>query len=135
MRAYHGELLSLRSSLETQLSSLEEALRTMGAGGVAPAGARRGRPPGSGKKRGPKPKAARRGPGRPPGSGMRAGSLKEFIVNVLRQGSGPMTPREIAKAVKSSGYKTKAADLTKAVSNALPGMKMISKAGRGLYKA
>lgn len=131
MRAYHGALMSQRESLDSQISSLEDALLNMGA---ATSGARRGRPPGSGK-RGPKPTAARRGPGRPPGSGTRAGSLKDFIVKVLRQRSGPMSPREIATAVKSSGYKSKAADLTKAVSNALPKLKSVSKAGHGLYKA
>ena len=66
---------------------------------------------------------------------MRAGSLKESILKVLRQRSRPMSPREIATAVKSSGYKTKSADLTKAVSNALPLMNMVGKAGRGLYRA
>lgn len=135
MRAYHSELLSQRSSIDSQISTIEEALSAMGAGSASrPTGARRGRPPGrtSSARKG---KVGRRGPGRPPGSGMRAGSLKDSIVKVLRGTTRALTPREIASAVKSSGYKTKAKDLTKAVSNALPTMKMISKAGRGLYKA
>jgi len=129
MRDYHGSLVTQRSTLESQISSIEGALNTMGASTGGGMSGRRGRPAG---RRGGARK--RRGPGRPAGRGMREGSLKDSILKVLRQRSRPMTPREIATAVKSSGYKTKSADLTKAVSNALPGMTMVGKAGRGLYR-
>ena len=67
--------------------------------------------------------------------GARAGSLKDRIVKVLRQRTKPMTPKDIAAAVRNAGYKTKAKDLTKAVSNALPEMKMVKRVDRGLYSA
>ena len=72
--------------------------------------------------------------GRPPGRGARPGSLKSFILRVLRQRSRPMSPRDIATGVTKLGYKSKAKDLTKAVSNSLPELKRIKKVGVGLYK-
>jgi hypothetical protein len=35
--------------------------------------------------------------------------------------------------VVRAGYKTKAKDLTKAISNVLPELKMVKKVGRGMY--
>lgn len=133
MQTAHGELAAQRDALDAQLSILEQAISTMGAP-IASGGARRGgfgggrrvgRPVGSG--------GARRG--RPVGSGMRSGSLKSAIISVLQKTSRAMSPREIATAVKNSGYPTKSKDLTKAVSNALPDLKMVKKVGRGMYQA
>ncbi len=135
MRAYHGALVSQRSSLETQISSIENALMSMGAiGAGAPSGARRGRPPGK-RKAGRKGGVAGRKPGRPVARASRDGSLKDTIVKVLKQRKRAMAPREIAAAVRSTGYTSKAKDLTKAVSNALLGLKTVTKQGRGLYRA
>lgn len=127
MVAYRNSLVSQRDSLDAKISSIDNALLEMGApsgGGRRPAGRGPGRPRKSGAGR----------PGRPRGAGFRAGSLKESVVKVLRQSARAMSPREIASAVKASGYKTKASDLTKAVSNALPNLKMVKRARRGFYK-
>jgi hypothetical protein len=131
MEAYRSALVSQRESLDAQISSIDVALHEMGAthgragGGRRPTGRGPGRPRKSGAGR----------PGRPRlGGGFRAGSLKDYIVNVLRQNARAMAPGEIASAVKSAGYKTKATDLTKAVSNALPNLKMVRRARRGFYK-
>ena len=67
------------------------------------------------------------------GAGAREGSLKSLIVKVLGRRSTPVTPKEIASKVMLSGYKSRAKDLTKAVSNALPGIKAIKKVGFGMY--
>ena len=58
-----------------------------------------------------------------------------MIVKVVRQSKKPLSPREIAGAVVKAGYKTKAKDLTKAVSNALPEMKSVKRMGFGKYAA
>ncbi|MHC4695735.1 MAG: hypothetical protein ACYTFA_03215 [Planctomycetota bacterium] len=46
-----------------------------------------------------------------------------------------MSPNAIATAVAKSGYKSKAKDLAKAVSNSIPELKSVKKVGFGLYKA
>ena len=125
MRAYYGELTAQRSSLDAEIGAIETAMSAMG--GAAP-------------KRSTRPKArggARRPgrPGRPPRAPRagRTGSLKEAIVNVLSQRRTPLSPRDLAGAVVRAGYKTKAKDLTKAISNVLPELKMVKKVGRGMY--
>ena len=117
MRAYHAELTTMRGSLDSQINAIESAMSAMG-GLQAKAAPRRGRPPG---------RTTRRAG--------RAGSLKESIVNVLRTQRTAMSPRELSSAVVRAGYKTKAKDLTKAISNILPQLKMIKKVGRGMYQA
>ena len=115
MQAYLGELSRRRVALDAELTAITGALKAMGTKtSPATAGA---------------PKR-----GRPPGRGTRPGSLKSFIVRVLRQRSRPMSPRDIATGVTKLGYKSKAKDLTKAVSNSLPELKSIKKVGFGLYK-
>ncbi|MCH9003572.1 MAG: hypothetical protein IIC02_13450, partial [Planctomycetes bacterium] len=52
---------------------------------------------------------------------------------VLEHQSTPATPKEIASKVLRSGYQSRAKDLTKAVSNALPELKRIKKVGFGKY--
>ena len=68
------------------------------------------------------------------GSGGREGSLKSYMVKILRQRSRPMSPRDIAARIVKAGYKSKAKDLTKAVSNALPQLRGVKKVGFGMYK-
>ncbi|MFQ5591924.1 MAG: hypothetical protein ACE5HE_12230 [Phycisphaerae bacterium] len=116
MQSYLGELHQQRATIDAEANAITLALQTMRASTTAAA-----RVPGR--------------PGRPPGrSAGRTGSLKNYILRVLRQRSGPMSPRDIATAVVQSGYKSKARDLTKAVSNTLPGLKSVKKVGFAKYK-
>ena len=114
IQAYHESLLARRDQIDLELSALGGALSALGGAAARPA--RVGAP-----KRGRK------------GSGAREGSLKSYIVKVLERQSTPATPKEIASKVLRSGYKSRAKDLTKAVSNALPELKKIKKVGFGKY--
>lgn len=118
MQAYHGNLMAERDSLDAQIDAFARAMETLGTATPAKATRRRGA-----KKL-----------GRPRGSGARPGSLKDHIVRVLRQTSRPMGPRDIGASVKKAGFKTKAKDITKAVSNTLPTLKGIKKVGFGMYQ-
>lgn len=149
MEAYRDTLIMQRSNIERRLEGLQNALSAMGSssnsGFSAPSsssftGKRRGRPPGSGRKaqtggahsgRGASTGGAGRR-GRQPG---RPGSLKQMIIQVLRQRSQPHTPQEIADGVVKAGYKTSSNNLTKSVSNTLPQLSEVKKVGRGLYQA
>ncbi len=123
LRSFHGELAAQQEALNGQMAAVGSAIEAMGAT-PAPARARVGRPAGAGPGR----------PGRPKGSGGRPGSLKDFMMRVLKQTSRPLSPKEIASNIVRAGYKTKAKDLTKAVSNALPQLKGIKKMGFGQYR-
>ena len=114
IQAYHESLLARRDQIDLEISALGGALSALGS--TSPRPARAGAP-----KRGRK------------GSTGREGSLKNYIVKVLERQSTPATPKEIAAKVLRSGYKSKAKDLTKAVSNALPELKKIKKVGFGKY--
>lgn len=116
MRDHHGELLAQRTSLDAQIDAFARAIETIGA---APSRATRR----TGKKR-----------GRPAGPVGRTGSLKDYIVRVLRQSSKPMSPRDIGAGVRKAGFKTKAKDLSKAVSNTLPDLKNVKRVGFGVYQ-
>jgi len=115
MKVYHADLTAMRSSLDAQIGAIEAAMEAM---------------TGIQAKAAPRPK--RRAPVRGRG---RAGSLKDSVVGVLRKHRTPMSPRELSSAVVRAGYKTKAKDLTKAISNILPQLKMVKKVGRGMYRA
>ena len=128
MASYQNYLSAQRESLDAKIDAVAEAMRALGASAPARAGRKPGRKPG--------PKPGRK-PGRPAGkrkSGARAGSLKDFIVRVLGQTTRPMSPSDIGSRVKSAGFKTKAKDLTKAVSNVLPTIKKIKRVGFGQYQ-
>ncbi len=114
IQAYHETLLAKRDQIDRELSALGGALSALGSTGVAS----------------PKVGFAKRGRR---GPGAREGSLKSFIVKILERQSSAATPKEIASKVLRSGYKSKAKDLTKAVSNALPELKKIKKVGFGMY--
>jgi len=115
MKAYHADLAAMRSSLNAQIDAIEVAMEAM---------------TGIQAKSAPQRRAPTRGRGRPG----RAGSLKDSVVNVLRKHRTPMSPRDLSSAVVRAGYKTKAKDLTKAISNILPQLKMVKKVGRGMYR-
>ncbi len=65
---------------------------------------------------------------------MRPGSLKVFMVDVLKKTPKAMSPKDIAKAVLKSGYKSKSQNLVRAVSNALPDLKGLKRLGHGQYR-
>lgn len=143
MQSYRDSLLLQRSQIEQRLDVLQNAMTAMGSGSIAgysgrgpsrgsvSGGKRRGRPPGS-KNR---PRNSKSGGGAP-GKGRRGrpGSLRQMIVQVLRQRSQPHSPQEITSAVMKAGYKTKSDNLTKSVSNTLPQLAEVRKVGRGLYQ-
>ena len=117
MQSHHSELLAHRSSLDAQIDAFAQAMKTIGA--TTPTSVTRP----TGKKR-----------GRPVGSVGRPGSLKNYIVRVLRQTSKPMSRQEIGKLVKKAGFKTKSKDLTKAVGNTLPSLKKVRRVSYGKYQ-
>ena len=117
MRAYQGELNDQRTSLDAQLDAVARAMEGFGA--PAPTGRT--------------PRAVRK-QGRSVAAIGRTGSLKSYIVRVLGQRSTPLSPQGIGMRVKRAGYKTKAKDLTKAVSNALPEIRTVKRVGRGKYQ-
>ncbi len=139
MRAYHGKLVVQRADLDSQIEGIEAAMGAMGGSASRMAGVRRRRKATGAKRkragagRRGRPKAAKAG--RRASRGARPGPLRERIVRVLRQRSKPMSPKGIASAVKATGYKSKAKNLTKAVSNTLPKIKAVKKVGRGMYRA
>ncbi len=116
LRAYNAELTARCAAVDTQLRAVDAAI---GALGAAPARAS-SRP------------AKRRARG---AGGGRAGSLKTYILKVLRQLSTPQSPRQIATRVVKAGYRSKAKDLAKAVGNALPETKGVKRVGFGEYRA
>ncbi len=140
MEAYRDSLLLQRSNIDRRLEGIQTAMSAMGSpsfssyssGGAKYAGKRRGRPPGSGQKARTSGSVGGAKRGRRPG---RPGSLKQMIVQVLRQKSSPHTPQEIANSVVKAGYKTSSENLTKSVSNTLPLLPEVKKVGRGLYQA
>jgi len=116
MRAYHADLSARRDGLDAQITAIANALEQLEAVGVGPA-------------RGSAAKL-----GRPAGDRGKAGSLKDFVVQVLRRHSGPMRPKEIAAGVKRAGYKSKTKDLAHAVTKTLPTIGVVKKVGFGLYR-
>ncbi len=117
MQAHHSGLLTQRLSLDAQIDAFARAMETIGA--ATPKNNTRR----AGNKRGRLVEAV----GRP-------GSLKSYIVRVLRQSSKPMSLQDIGTRVKKAGFKTKAKDVAKAVSNKLPGLKIVKRVGYGRYQ-
>ncbi len=118
MSAYRAELLAQQSDIQNQVDKLDEAMSTLGgsapASGRAPARithARRGRPPG----------------------GVREGSLKSYIVKVMRKGQ-VMAVKDIAVAVRRGGYRSTSANFANQVSNALAQIPSVTKVSRGKFK-
>lgn len=125
MRDHQAALTSQRDAVDSQLSAIDAALSAMaGTSATRKQGRKRRRPKG---KMGPK---LARG-----GSAPRPGSLKEHILNVLRQRGSAMGPADIAAAVRQTGYSTTSKDLSKVVTNTLRGFGAVRRVGRGLYRA
>lgn len=111
MENYRRDLENQRQQIDQALEGITTALRAFGSSG-----------------------SMKRPVGRPRGSSSRAGSLKSYIIDVLKKSKKPMSPREISAATLKAGYPTKSDDLTKAVSNALPQIKQAKRIGFGMYK-
>lgn len=114
MRAHHRQLSARQAELEAQITAITTAIEAMGATAATT--------------------PVRRGRRRRVGGGVRAGSLKDFVIRVLRQSRRPLGPKQLAVSVVRAGYKTRAGNLATLVSNALGQMTGIKKAGRGLYR-
>jgi hypothetical protein len=119
LQGYCAELGAQREALDTQIQAVQQALAVMGMPVTAARAAVRG---------------PRRGPGRPPAvGGPRPGSLKAFILNVLR-GGGIRAVKDITAGVLDAGYKTKNRTLAKSVGIALTELKNVTKVGRGRFR-
>ncbi len=117
MNAQQSELLTQRTSLDAQIDAFARAMETIGAATPTRVTRRVGK-----KRR------------RPVEAVGRPGSLKSYIVRVLRQSSKPMSLQDIGTRVKKAGYKTKAKDVAKSVSNKLAGLKSVKRVGYGKYQ-
>ena len=117
MKAQQSELLVQRTSLDAQIDAFARAMEAIGI--ATPTG----RTPRAGMGRGRAIEAV----GKP-------GSLKNYIVRVLRQSSKPMSLKDIGTRVKKAGFKTKTKDLTGAVSKTLPDLKSVKRVGWGKYQ-
>ena len=127
MQSYHDTLLAQRAGIEGEIGVIADAMRSLGS---RAAGKSTARTPG------------KRGPGRPPGKSkatsskggsFRTGTLKDYIVRVLKQNTKPLSPNDIGTRILKTGFKTKAKDLTKAISNTLPQLKEVERLGFGKY--
>ena len=116
MSTYRAELVAQQVDIQDQVDKLDAAISTLG--GRAPAATRGGRTP------------ARRG--RPPGS-VREGSLKSYIVKVMRKGQ-VMAVKDIAVAVRNGGYRSTSANFANQVSNALAQIPAVTKVSRGEFR-
>lgn len=137
MAAYRDALIMQRSNIDRRLEGLESAMNALGPPSVpgfrrTRTGRRRGRPPGIGRKGAVAQFSGGGQRGRRPG---RPGSLKQMIIQVLRQKGSAHTPTEIADSVVKAGYRTSSENLVKSVSNTLPLLPEVRKVGRGLYQA
>ena len=79
-------------------------------------------------------KATGKNRGRPVAVVGRKGSLKSYIDRVFRETSKPLNLKDIGVRVKKAGFETKSKDVTKAISNTLPGLKKVKRVGYGLYQ-
>ncbi len=128
MQTYHGDLLLQRTSLDGQIDAVARAMEAMGS--TTPA-----RAPRKAKSAGRKFTGRGRAAARPKsGKGPRTGSLRDYITRVLRQNKKGLSPREIGTRVIKAGFKTKAKDITKAVSNTIPKVKSVKRIGFGVYR-
>ena len=117
MQAHHSELLTQQADLDAQITAFENAMGAIGATASTSATSS------TGKKR-----------GRPVGSGGKKGTLKSYIQRVFGKVTKPLSPRQIAERVEKAGYKSKSASLTRAVSNTLPKVKGVKRLGHGKYQ-
>jgi len=112
LRAYRDQLAAQRAELDAQLVAIDDALAMLdGTVGVATQ------------------RVARRRRG-----GTRAGSLKDFIVRVLRGRVRPLSVMDITAAVRKAGYATMNRTLDKSVGNALAAIPQAVRVARGQYR-
>ncbi len=71
--------------------------------------------------------------GRGRGGGIREGSLKSYILKVMRPGE-VMAVKDIAALVRSRGYRTDSSNFANQVSNALAQIPTVRKVSRGKFK-
>ena len=116
MAAYRDQLVEQQAGLQAEIDKLSEAMSTLGAATTRRKVGRR----------------ARRGPRRG-AAGVRAGSLKSFILKVMRPGQ-VMAVKDVAAAVRRRGYKTKSHNFPNQVSNALAQIPSVKKVSRGKFK-
>ena len=112
IHAYRDQLAAQHDELDAQLVAIDNALAMLG-GTVSVA---------------TQPVARRRRGGRHPGS------LKDFIVRVLRGRVRPMSVMGITAAVRKAGYATKNRTLDKSVGNALAAVPQVVRVARGQYR-
>lgn len=113
LRSYAAELAAQRTALDAEIQVVENALRHLGS-----------TTPTIGRGRGVMPRTGR---------GPRAGSLKEYILNVLGSG-GVMSVKDITAAVLAAGYATQNKTLDKSVGIALAQMPDVHKVERGRFR-
>jgi hypothetical protein len=119
LKSYHAKLLADRNSLSEQISVIERAISDMGGTPLVKVAIVRSAA------------GARAGPGRR----RREGSLKEFIVRVLKSSGKPMAVKDITEGVRAAGYPTRNQTLAKSVGITLtqtPGVRKISRGVFGL---
>ncbi len=119
LRGYHGRLLAERQKLDARIAALEGALLAIGGGGGPTALGR------------PAAVAAPAAAARP--AGVRAGSLKDFVLRVIR-GKGEMAVKDITAAVIGAGFKSTNKTLAKSVGVALSELPGVERTGRGLFR-
>ena len=116
LRNYLSSLEAERSRIDQQIATLRNALGALGSS--VPAGRSAGGG-GGGKRR--------------ESGGVRTGTLKDYILRVLRGKRQPMRVVDISSAVLKAGFKTKNKTLAKSVGLALTEMPETTKLGRGLF--
>ncbi len=116
MAAYRDELMAQQSGIQDQIIKLDAAMRTLGGAPRAAVGRR----PTLGVRRGR-------------GGGIREGSLKSYILKVMRPGE-VMAVKDIAALVRSRGYRTDSSNFANQVSNALAQIPTVRKVSRGKFK-
>jgi len=117
LRSAHSGLILQRTTVDSQITAIENALRALQ---VSPGGGRISR--------------AARGAGKGGGRrGIRPGSLTDRVQKILASNPEPMRVMEITAAVRRGGFKTKNKTLDKSVGITLRNLPGIVRAGRGLY--
>jgi hypothetical protein len=118
MTAYRDSLLREQSDLQAEIDKLTDAMEALGSGGGRGAAGRGMR-------------VAARGKGK---GGVRPGSLKSYILKVMRPGQ-VMAVKDVAVLVRKRGYRTGSHNFANQVSNAMAQMPQLTKISRGKFRA
>ena len=114
MSAYRSDLEGQRDAIQNQIVQLGEAMQTLGGSSA--------------------PKSRGGGGRRVASTSFRKGSVKGYILKVLRSSRREMAVKDIAVAVRKAGYRTNSNNFPNQVSNALAQMAGVTKVGRGCYR-